>query len=254
MMKFSLFSIRTVSRTCLAAAFLFYGQTVFAQELKNFKAEFEVEAFGMALGKAQQDFNCLNNLCTLTSRAEPSGLAALISSDSSYETVHLRQSDSSLTWLDYHKTGLTQKNGQTQKKETTLKFIEPENKIVAYKNQRKKNEWPSQANTYDSISLAYAVQYAQLNQGSFDHFFLQDISFQDLLKLNSIDRNSRITLSFSDEDLDAVKYHFTSDHVKIELWLLPTYDYFPGKIRVVNQHNKTITLSLAEPPEYYEIK
>jgi len=225
-----------------------------AQALKNFSAQFEVEALGMTLGLAKHTFSCQSSNCTLTSSAKPSGFAAMLSSDSSTETIKLKQTDGTVQWLSYHKVGLTEKNGKPVTKEVSLKLDNAKNKIFFFKNQRKKREWPAKERVFDSISLGYAMQHAKLNNRQLDDFVLQDSNFQDKLNLQHPEKKTTIKTSFSDRALQASKYSFTSEHVEIELWLLPKYNFFPGKIRIVNQHDKTITLSLAEPPKYYETK
>ena len=230
----------------------FYSSVTNAQKIPDFSAKFDVEAFGMKLGQAKQELTCKNELCTLTSHAKPSGLAAMLSSDSSKETIKLKQTKTKLTWLNYHKVGKSEKNGETVKKYRTLKLNPEAKQINSFKNKRFKKSWPSQNNLFDSVSFAYGIQFAVLNKQPIEQFFLQDISFQDPLKLVSKEQGQNLELPFKSDFKNAVKYNFKSEHAKITLWLLPTYLYFPSKIQIINDNDKTITLFLAEPPKLYE--
>jgi hypothetical protein len=225
---------------------ILFSSSSLAQSLSPFKAEFEVEALGMVLGKAKHAMDCQQNHCTLTSDAKPSGLAAMLSSDASFEEVTLVQNGAELKWLKYKKTEHTKKNGEPRTKIKTLTLNETNNTIVYQKNKR---QWPAKANTYDSISLAYAIQHAELNEKKVDNFVLQDTHFQAPLKLKSRTDNSSVELNFADYKLDAVKYQFTSSHAQVDIWLLPKYNFFPGKIKILNKKKQTIQLTLAEPPK-----
>ena len=237
---------RTIQTAGLLLCALLIVPPAYAERLGDFKARFSVEAMGMTLGQAKHRFHCDGENCTLTSEAKPSGLAALFFSDSSFETVQLKQSENRLQWLKYHKIGFSEKEGENQEKHTTLSVDSSHEKIVYHEKSR---HWDYQAKAFDSLSLAYAIQHAHLNGLSMDDFILQDNNYQDTLTLKSVNRDAVLALSFAESDLDAVKYHFTSEHTDIELWLLPELSGFPGKIRVLNDNDKTITFSLAEPPE-----
>jgi len=215
-------------------------------ELPNFKAIFDVEALGMTLGQAKQSFICKQQKCILKSDAKPSGLAAAFFKDSSHETIQLTQNDNQLNWLSYHKLGISYKKDKAKEKHLNL-IYNPKTAMVDC--PEKNHQWPKGDNLFDSVSIAYAIQHAILNKLPIDNFILQDSNFQDKLTHKATDKHDFIDLDFADDSLDAVKYSFTSKHVNIELWLLPKYNYFPGKIRILNKEEKTITLSLAEPPK-----
>ncbi|WP_321323961.1 DUF3108 domain-containing protein [Thiomicrorhabdus sp.] len=226
---------------------LFISLPAYSVELPNFKAVFDVEAIGITLGQAKQSFICQQQKCTLKSDAKPSGLAAAFFKDSSHETVQLLQNDNQLNWLSYHKLGISYKGDKAKEKHLNLTY-NAKTDMVDY--PQKKREWPMRENLFDSVSIAYAIQHAILNKQPIDNFTLQDSNFQDKLIHKATDKHNFVDLDFADDSLDAVKYSFTSNHVNIELWLLPKYNYFPGKIRIVNKEEKTITLSLAEPPNF----
>ena len=246
------YPINSLLKSVLIAVLLlssFWSPFSFAQKLPEFKASFSVEALGMTLGEAKQSFSCMAEKCTLTSDAKPSGLAALFSSDSSHESVELINTDKELIWQQYTKIGTRVKDGKSKQKTTTL-IRDTQSDQISY--AQKNRSWPNQAKVYDALSLAYAIQYAVLNEQSLQDFYLQDTSFQDKLLLKQKPTIDSIELSRTNKSFSALKYEFSSEHTQIELWLLPNYSYFPGKIRVVNHHQKTITLTLAELPKNYE--
>lgn len=220
--------------------------SVYSAELPNFKAEFNVQALGLNLGQAKHSMQCVAGNCILKSDAKPSGLAAAFFKDSSHETIQLKQTHDTLSWQSYHKLGISYKDGKSKEKITNLKLDSVQDKVIYPEKNR---EWPMQPQLFDVMSIAYAIQHAKLNNASLQNFTLQDTNFQDKLVLRSTNQHDFVDLDFADDNLDAVKYHFTSQHAEIELWLLPKYNYFPGKIRILNKDEKTITLSLAEPPK-----
>ncbi|BCN93674.1 hypothetical protein THMIRHAM_14590 [Thiomicrorhabdus immobilis] len=230
----------------LSALPLLFSPSAYSAELPNFKAEFNVQALGLNLGQAKHSMQCTAGNCTLKSDAKPSGLAAAFFKDSSHETIQLKQTQDTLSWQSYHKLGISYKDGKSKEKVTNLKLDPKQNKVIYPEKNR---EWPMQPQLFDVMSIAYAIQHAKLNNASLQNFTLQDTNFQDKLVLKSTNQHDFVGLDFADNNLDAVKYHFTSQHAEIELWLLPKYNYFPGKIRILNKDEKTITLSLAEPPK-----
>lgn len=240
--------LKTNALTIWTIAFFsfFLSATAQATPLPYFKAQFNVEALGLNLGLAKHSLQCQSENCTLKSDAKPTGFAAAFFKDSSHETIQLKQTQNELIWQSYHKLGISYKNDKAKQKIINLKLDAEQNKVVC---PEKKREWPSQAKLFDVMSIAYAIQHAKLNNDTLENFTLQDTNFQDKLTLKSSNPKDFIDLDFADDSLTAVKYLFTSQHAKIELWLLPKYNYFPGKIRIVNKDDKTITLSLAEPPK-----
>ncbi|MDA3808584.1 MAG: DUF3108 domain-containing protein [Thiomicrorhabdus sp.] len=227
--------------------FAFLSANSLAATLPNFSAVYDVNAYGIDLGKAKQSFNCQENDCTLISRAKPSGLAALFFKDSSVETIKLTQTDDEFKWLSYHKLGLSQKDGKEIQKHTTLSLDETHQQIW---QTEKKKAWPIQANIYDLLSIVYAIQYNKLNSRPLTDLYVQDSNFQDKLTLKSADEADSLDFDFSEDWVDTLRYTFDSHNAKIELWLLPNQHYFPGKIRVTHKEDdRAITLNLAELPK-----
>lgn len=227
---------------------LFFSPPSFAATLPNFKATYEVDAFDIILGKANYAFNCQQTDCTLTSSAKPSGLARLFTSDSSYETAKFTQTKQDLTWLSYHKLGLSEKNGKTIEKTVTLTREERQKRIW---HSEKEKAWPIQTNIYDLMSIAFAIQYYKLNNRPLPelNLYIQDNNFQESIAFETVDKAETIGFEFADDELEALRYTFASHNSKIELWLLENHHYFPGRIRITNkEEDRTITLNLAELP------
>ncbi len=220
----------------------------FAATLPNFKTSYYVNAFGVDLGKAKHRFTCHQQNCTLVSEAKPSGVAAMFFKDRSIETIQLQQTPTSFTWLSYHKQGISKKNGNEEIKHTTLKRDKANQKIVYVE---KKRNWPIQPNTFDIMSLAYAIQYFKLNNRPLNtiELHIQDSNFQEKLQLKQANHPEPLHFKFSNNAFNTLKYTLESKQSRLELWLLPNYDYFPSKIRLIDKkENKTITLNLAELP------
>lgn len=231
--------------TLFSVALLSFSMASHAVELPNFSSVYDVEAMGLTLGQAKQSFTCQKTNCILKSDAKPSGFAAAFFKDSSHETIQLIQTTNQLTWQSYHKLGISYKNNQPKEKHLNLSRNLEKNSVVY---REKNRQWPLKANLFDSVSIVYAIQHAVINQQSIESFTLQDSNFQDELLLQSTDMNDSIYVEFEEDELNATKYIFSSEHVEIELWLLPKYNFFPGKIRIINKEEKTITLTLSEPP------
>ncbi|VAW45773.1 hypothetical protein MNBD_GAMMA03-435 [hydrothermal vent metagenome] len=233
----------------LILGFTFYTTTSLATTLPNFKTSYNVNAFGVELGKATHQFNCEQEDCTLISRAKPSGAAALFFSDSSIETIQLKQTKDNLIWLSYHKLGTSKKDGKKNQKHTTLKRNETNKQVVFIEKNR---TWSIQPNTFDIISISYAIQYFKLNNRPLEtlELHIQDNNFQEKLTFKTIEQADLLDFQFSNKNFNALKYIFDSQQFKIELWLLPDHQYFPGKIRLINKkEDKTITLNLSELPK-----
>lgn len=241
---------RTLFTAITALLLILLSTSSYAKTLSDFDAKFDVQIMGMNVGQAKHRFRCEQNNCILKTQAKPSGLGALMSSDSSSETIRFQQDDNFLKWLSYDKVGISKKNGETVKKFRSLK--REGQQVHAFKNQRLKKSWKAPDKVYDAMSFAYAIQFAVLNKQPIENIYLQDTGFQDLLSLVSKNNNANLALDFSEDSFSAYKYVFNSKHSKISLWLLPTFNYFPSKIQIINHNDKKITLYLAEPPRLYE--
>ncbi len=228
---------------------LAYTASSHSATLPNFKTSYYVNAFGVELGKAKHRFSCQQEDCTLVSRAKPSGMAALFFSDSSIETIQLKQSQTNLTWLSYHKLGTSKKDGKQVQKHTTLQRNNNKNQVIFIEKNR---TWPIPSNVFDILSLPYAIQYFKLNNQNLKELelYIQDSNFQEKLIFRTVDQPKNLNFKFSNHQFKALKYVFESQQFRMELWLLPKHQYFPAKIRLINKkENKIITLNLAEQPK-----
>lgn len=236
-------------RTILFLSIFLHAYSVGAETIPNFKSSYYVEAFGATLGKAHHSFNCKDNNCTLISRAKPSGFAALFIKDSSVEFIKLKQTNTLFKWLNYHKVGISEKDGKNAEKHITLALDEHNQEIIFLEKDR---HWPIQVNIFDVMSLPYALQYYKLNNTPIKDLTLhiQDNNFQEQLVIKSFDQVEYVEFEFGFEEQKTLKYTLDSRNYQIELWLLANNRYFPGKIRLINkQEDKTITLKLAGLPK-----
>ena len=176
MFKLPHYSKKTLGLNAVVFLCLSLTQPLYAAKLPNFNAVFDVEAAGLTLGQAKHSMQCKDSICTLKSDAKPSGLAAVFFKDSSHETITLHQTENTLNWQSYHKLGISYKNDIAKEKATNLKLVTEENKVVYPEKNR---EWPMQPQLFDVMSIAYAIQHAQLNNLPMNNFTLQDSNFQD---------------------------------------------------------------------------
>ncbi|MDG6777713.1 DUF3108 domain-containing protein [Thiomicrorhabdus sp. zzn3] len=234
---------RHIQLTLMAVSILALPDYAFAKPLPQFQARFEVDAFGIKLGTSEQELKCIEAHCTLTATAKPSGLASLFVNEQTEEIIHLQQSDTDFIWQSYQKT--TFKKGNVSK---TVRFIATDDNQVHY--VEKDRFWPHNPNVFDMVSIAYALQFYLLNQKPLTGFHLQDTGSQDAVTIQALNGKSRIDLADMETTVEAQGLAFETPKAKIKIWLLPAYDYFPGRIEVYNiEKDKTITLLLEEPPK-----
>ncbi|WP_127470681.1 DUF3108 domain-containing protein [Thiomicrorhabdus aquaedulcis] len=234
--------------TFLVSVISLHSVLAYAEPLTNFNATFSVHAFGVTLGQSNQSLRCNAQQCTLISDTRPTGWARAFVSEYSVETIKLTQTNNTLTWLQYQKMGVFTEDGIEQKKWVTLQRDAQNGRILYTEKNR---TWPEQTALYDIISLVYAMQHAKLNQQPLTQFYVQDTNFQDKIVFKTLDQASFIDLDFSKSPVNSLHYAFETQGAKIDVWLLPTLRYFPGKIRVENKkENHTITLNLLQNPTF----
>ncbi len=226
----------------------------FAQTLPNFKANFDVQFMGFNLGTAKQQFSCQNNLCTLTSVAKPEGLVAKFVNESTVETIKIQQSDTLFRWLSYHKTLTRHKSGRTIIKQMDL--VRQNNQVIYLQaDALMPRTWPASDNLYDTLSLAYAIQYRLLNHRPITGLILQDEKGQYPLQL--LDRaQDSVELPWLDDEVPATYLKFKTNFATLRLWLLNPgtlkqgLNFFPAVVEVYNKRtDKTVELSLQSPPK-----
>lgn len=220
-----------------------------AAKLPEFEALFDVKAFGLTLGQAQQKLTCKKEACELSSYAKPTGFAANFFQDTSLEIITLQQQNSQLIWRSHYKKETLYKDNTKEVKERKV-YVNAENSKILHSQNTQ--QWPIKKQVYDSISMAYAIQHALINNAPLDQFTLQTFKYQEPLRLQSDQQYETLALSFAKDVTEAVKYRFESTKAKISIWLLPNEQYFPAVIQVTKDDNKTVTLTLAERPAIYE--
>jgi len=219
-----------------------------AEPLKAFNAEFNVHALGMKLGVSKHSLRCEQENCTLKAISKPQGLAKLLLNESSEETIKLKQSYNQFKWLAYQKkVGKDLSDPKNLKVDT---FFINDKQPAEIVNPAKQKSWPVQAEVYDSLSLAYAVQFNVLNQKPLNALFLQESKRQQAMTFNTGFSEVDLKLDNGKTLKKTQLFQFKTEKTNVKIWLLPTYDYFPARVDVYNiKKDKTLTLLLQEPPK-----
>lgn len=225
---------------------LCFSLSALATPLADFKAVFDVDAFGFTVGKAKQNFSCTGQevqTCTLTSIAKPPSWAERFINESSVEKITLQQTADQFNWLKYQKNLTRRYDDRTEYKTITLKK-DHQHKQITFVEEKK--NWPIQLQIFDEISIVYAIQHAVLNNQALDNFYLQGDKVQQKLAIYIKKHNEIIDLPF-DENLNSTFVIFKNDNIHAKVWLLNEHQYFPGRIKIANKKtNKTITLELTK--------
>ncbi len=224
-----------------------------ASPLVNFKATFDVDAFGFTIGSAKQKLNCKPSdkknrqvqTCTLTNIAKPPGWVERFINESVIETIVLEQSEQALEWVSYQKELTRRYDDRTEHKTITFKKDTVLNQIIFVEKEK---TWPLQTDTkqyvYDEISIVYAIQHAVLNKNPLTNFYIQGNKEQQKLSIYIDKQNEIIDLPF-DDYLNTTLIRFKNANIDAKVWLLNDYQFFPGRIEIENKKtDKTITLEL----------
>lgn len=222
--------------------------SAFAASIPDFTAKFNVYAIGLKLGESNHTLRCQQSDCTLQAVSKPQGLAKILLNESSEETIKLKQTESEFIWQSYIKRyGKDLNNPKTLKTRHFFISEQPPQKVI---NPATKKSWPLQTQIYDSISLAYAVQFNVLNERPLNNFHLQDRKRQESLILKGAFTPLDLELDNGQTLNNTQLFEFETPRAKIKVWLLPTHHYFPGRVEVYNiKKDKTLTLLLQEPPK-----
>lgn len=214
--------------------------------LPEFEARYAVHAFNIQLGTSQQQLTCQDHHCTLTAIAKPSGFASLFVKEYTEERVTLQQRHDSLSWQGYQK--ITHRADGTAK---TVTFEVTDSRPVEIFYPEKKRRWPMPDKLYDMASIAFALQFARLNNQPLSGFHLQDTDAQEAIDLTPIAAVNEVNLADFETAYSAEAYAFSTPKAKVRVWLLPQYNFFPAKIEVYNTDaDKTIILVLEELPKF----
>lgn len=240
--------LRFCTQAAIHTAVICFGlllpASIQAATLTDFDAIFAVDAFDIKLGTSSQSLRCVDQECVLTATAKPSGLASLFIKESTEENIRLKQTDKQLIWQSYLKKTITRDAVKT------VRFVKTQENPPQVHYVEKDRFWPLQNRLYDMVSIAYALQFYRLNQQPLTGFHLQDTGYQAVLDIKLVKPDDVLELADLKTEIDAEQYHFETSKAKVKIWLLPRYDYFPGRIDVYNiESEKTITLLLEEPPK-----
>ena len=232
----------------LLATALLCSKPAQAASINAFDAVYNVHALGMTLGVSKHRFRCEQTQCTLQAVSKPQGLAKLLINEQSEETIKLAQTQNTLRWLSYQKKyGPDLSNPSSLKTQTFYLSDQLPNQVY---NPKRQKSWPVQPQLYDSISLAYAVQFNVLNKKPLNGFFLQDRKRQEAIKFIASFYEVDLTLDNGQTYSKTPLFEFQSLEADIKVWLLTEYDFFPARVDVYNRkQNKTVTLLLQEPPK-----
>jgi hypothetical protein len=223
-----------------------------AMDLPQFKATFEVDAFGFTVGQARQTFSCtqdneMSQTCQLTSIAKASGWFERFINESAVETITIQQQQTEFNWVQYQKKLSRRYDNRTEKKTITLKKDKKNQRILFIE---KRKQWPIKEYIFDEISIVYAIQHAIINNQPLNNFYLQGDKIQQKLSLNIESKNKKINLPFRNK-LRTTLITFKNSSLDAKVWLLNKHQFFPGKIKITNKKtNKTITLELDKLQKY----
>lgn len=238
--------------SALLALLLSTSFAVQAKTLPNFKAEYDVQFMGFNLGLAHHQFSCQADQCTLTSNAKPEGWIARFVNESTKERITIHQTDANkghpakFLWQSYHKTLYRKKSDKLIVKNYDL--VRRDGKIL-YLQSESPLSWPARQGIYDAVSMAYAIQFRQLNQQPFSNLVLQDEKGQYPLTLTQSESDS-IEVDWEEDELSTQQLRFKSSKANIKVWLAPSLNFFPVQVEVYNKETrKTVTLTLHRLPK-----
>lgn len=249
MLRRTHFSLLKLLSLC---AFIFVASATQAATLKNFSATFDVRVLGFTVGEITQTFECdqQSHLCTLSSEAIPPSWAKRFINESAIEKIKLHQSEEQFTLLEYKKYLTREYDDRTEHKTFTIqRETEPKPQL---RYLEKDTTWPNQALAFDVISLAYALQYQVLNKRPLTDFYLQDEKEQQAIQFSKTFVNDKLEPDYADDGITALRFEFSNAKIDAKLWLLPQYQYFPGKIEILNkEENRRIILEINKRPKFY---
>ncbi|MBN2607459.1 MAG: DUF3108 domain-containing protein [Thiotrichales bacterium] len=243
---FLLTPLRHLTLTLLACLTLFSAPS-HAETLYPFKATFNVRVFGFNVGEAKQSLSCQQQNCLLTSEASPPKWAQRFINESAIEKIKLIQNDKEFKWLEYKKYLTRHYDDHTEHKTYTL--VRDDKRHRVHYVEENKN-WPLHKLVYDTISIAYAIQYRVRNHLPLKDMYFQDDKVQQKILFSVTNQPDEIDLDFKDE-LQTKRFEFHNDKMSVKLWLVPEIRDFPGQIEIENKAEKrTITLELNRVPDF----
>lgn len=236
---------RTILAGLFAVVLSGFASLSKGQSLPEFKAQFDIWVMGFNIGEAQHKMTCQQQDCLLTSVAEPPGWVKRFINESAVEKIKIKQSETDFKWLSYKKFLTRRKSGDTINKTETLVRNQANNQIEFIEEQR---SWPNPEQVYDVISIAYGLQFLVLNEKPLDDIYLQDTKGQQKLRFSTLAKPETLDLPFNYR-AKTQRYHFHNDKIDAKLWLMPSLNYFPVKMIVLNKDtDRKIELELNQKP------
>lgn len=221
----------------------------FANALQGFDAEFGVRLMGVKIGNVDHKMQCHQNACTLTSEAIPPRWARRFINESSVETVQLRVNEQQLEWQSYNKKLERRYSDRVVQIETDFIYDAQTNRIHYPQKDR---TWEAKPNTFDLISIAYALQfYAQKNPNRLPELTLQEEDQQQTIQFRVENKKTRVHLDYK-SNLDARFYEWETEEHHIKIWLIEELNLFPGRIDVYNKRvDRRLRLVLNQAPKLH---
>ena len=213
----------------------------------DFNAEFTVRVMGINVGTASQSLSCEAQRCLLKTSAIPDRWARRLANEQTHERIELSLDDSSqLRWLSYQKT-LQRYRGNTTPQITRFFWDSEANEIV---NPDRNLSWPASEQTFDMISIIYALRQSLRAGQPNPPLLLQEDKRQTPVNFVSANQTTQVHTQFR-SNLAARYYEWASKEVQVKIWLLDDFVFFPGRIELTQHDNgRSVILSLKSPPTF----
>jgi hypothetical protein len=234
-----------IKKFVLLSSVLFMLFPVQAKSLQPFSATFKVEALGMHIGYAEHQLRCQGTSCELTSDATPTGLARHLIGEKSHEKSFIELNQQQLSWKSYQNT-IKRLRNQSIKDQFTLELDMETNQII---NAERNQNWEYSLDTFDSLSMAYALQHRLLHQQPLTHMILQEEKQQR--QLNFIAQTvSSLNTPFQSR-LATHYYIANADDYRVSVWLAPELNFFPVQVEIYDKKRRRgFILSLDQHPDF----
>lgn len=225
----------------------FFSASFFLQAyaLEPFSARFSVEALGMHLGYAEHRLRCEGSDCQLSSDAKPIGLARLLIGEQSHEVSTLVLSSSGLAWQGYENTIRSTRNNGI-KDQFSLEHKADTQQII---NPQRAEHWDYHPNTFDSLSMAYALQHRLAHQQPIETMILQEEKRQQTLNF-SRQHTAYLNTEFKNQ-LETHPYIANTEDHRVAVWLAPELNFFPVQVEIYDKKRRRgMILYLTAMPTY----
>ncbi|WFE68736.1 DUF3108 domain-containing protein [Thiomicrospira sp. R3] len=220
--------------------------TLNANALTPFEASYKIEAFGLTIGRADHSLTCKNQQCDLTSHATPTGLARRLIGEEGHERVQLALKDNVLYWLSYENKTIKIRSQDV----VDQVFVSLNPDTLTIENLERNQSWAYDTNTFDPLSMAYALQHRLLNNQPIDTMTLQEEKRQRLLTFN--DFGEVLLSSAFKSRLKTNHYVADTPEYKVSIWLATDLNLFPAQVEIYDKKRRRgMTLSLLKRPTFH---